>query len=494
VAYLDDVTLGGTTDVVCREVERIRTEGRALGVELNDSKCEIISSSPLTTPPDGLENFKWIADDHAVLLGSPLLAGAAVSSTLQERVNVLQVMASRLSHMQAHDALVILRHSLSLPSMLHILRTARCVDHPLLRTFDEQLRQCLSEILNVSLDDKRWLQASLPIKAGGLGIRRAEQVAPSAFLASYAATEHLVLAMLPANLQHVAGQGVADALRSWQNQATDTQPTGDGAKVQRNWDAAAIERDKQQLLEHAQDAQTMARLRAVMSSHSGDWLAAPPISSVGLRMDNTTVRVAAALRLGAPICAPHVCICGSSVDARGTHGLSCTRSAGRALRHNLLNDIIHRALNRAQVAATREPSGLITGSGLRPDGVTTVPWKRGKCLAWDATVPDTLASSHVQDCALTVGAAATSAAAVKRQKYAALDQSHIVVPVAVETLGAWHSDSMQFIVELGHRLSAVTCDRKETAYLFQRLSVAIQRGNATSCLGSLARDSDSASA
>ena len=40
------------------------------------------------------------------------------------------------------------------------------------------------DIVNVHLGDVSWLQASHPVRAGGLGIRRTAQLAPSAFLAS----------------------------------------------------------------------------------------------------------------------------------------------------------------------------------------------------------------------------------------------------------------------------------------------------------------------
>jgi len=49
-----------------------------------------------------------------------------------------------------------------------------------------------------------------------------------------------------------------------------------------------------------------ARLLASCSSGSGDWLHALPISSVGLKMDNATVRISASLRLGAPVVRPHL--------------------------------------------------------------------------------------------------------------------------------------------------------------------------------------------
>ena len=84
-----------------------------------------------------------------------------------------------------------------------------------------------------------------------------------------------------------------------------------------------------------------------------------PISSLGLRMDNDTIRVAVGLRLGVPLCRPHTCVhCGSDVDAQGTHGLSCQYSQGRHFRHAAMNDIVHRSLVAAKIPARLEPSGL----------------------------------------------------------------------------------------------------------------------------------------
>jgi hypothetical protein len=150
-----------------------------------------------------------------------------------------------------------------------------------------------------------------------------------------------------------------------------------------------------------------------------------------------------------------------------------------------LNDTIYRALIRANIAAVKEPSGLLPGSGLRPDGATIIPWVRGKCLAWDATTPDTLAASHLATTRNCAGAAAAHAAALKEHKYSGLISTHFFVPVAVETLGPWNHEVLDFIRELGRRLTQVTEDPRETTFLLQRISVAVQTGNAASFEGSL---------
>ena len=43
--YMDDIALGGNIRNVARDVDHIRTEGKAIGLFLNNEKCEIISRS-----------------------------------------------------------------------------------------------------------------------------------------------------------------------------------------------------------------------------------------------------------------------------------------------------------------------------------------------------------------------------------------------------------------------------------------------------------------
>ena len=140
------------------------------------------------------------------------------------------------------------------------------------------------------------------------------------------------------------------------------------------------------LLENAPDALSRARLMATSAKESGAWVNALPISSLGLRMDDDTVRISVGLRLGTTLCRPHACLhCGADVNHLGTHGLSCVRSEGRHHRHAALNDIVHRALTAAHIPSRLEPSGIFRSDGKRPDGITVVPWKSGRLLVWDAT-------------------------------------------------------------------------------------------------------------
>jgi len=56
--------------------------------------------------------------------------------------------------------------------------------------------------------------------------------------------------------------------------------------------------------------------------------------------------------------------------------------------------------------------------------------------------------------------------------------SHTFVPVATETAGTWGQSAIELVQEIGKRITTVTEDTRETMFLFQRPSIALQKGNA----------------
>ena len=230
-----------------------------------------------------------------------------------------------------------------------------------------------------------------------------------------------------------------------------------------------------------------ARIVGAASCESGAWLNAVPCSSVGTLLDGDSVRIGVGLRLGTRLCVTHKCVCGMQVDERGTHGLSCKRSAGRIPRHSELNSIISRALTSAGFPSILEPPGMCRADSKRPDGLTLFPWKRGLSLSWDSTCADTLAPSSLAHSAMQAGSAACTAEKAKENKYAELEGKVIFVPLGFETIGAWGSTCLKTVKELGNLIKKKTGETRSGAFLMQRLSVAIQRGNAAAILGSAPR-------
>ena len=227
-----------------------------------------------------------------------------------------------------------------------------------------------------------------------------------------------------------------------------------------------------------------ARLLAASTKESGVWLHALPIASVGLRMDDDDVCIAAAIHLGAYLCHPHKCYhCGNDVDIHAIHGLSCLKSAGRSFQHTAINTIIQRALSAGNIPSRLEPSGLYRSDGKRPDEITIAPWERGRTLIWDATCIDTFAPSYIHTAVKEAGLVAEIAEIRKRKKYEALSAVHVFTPITVETSGVFGPETRCFLHKLASRMRPVTNEEKSHFYLTQQLSVAIQRGNALFILG-----------
>ena len=476
--YIDDGTLGGNVEVLQHDLEIVEREGTELGLNLNHCKSEVICVAPSVgnSIVSSLPGAQVVDPMNATLLGSPIGDLSSISSSLNEKIQLLKKMGERLQHLTTHDAILLLRHSFAIPKLLYCLRSSPCFLSPLLQSYDDLLKSIVSTITNThfSEDDPAWTQATLPVKFGGLGIRSAVLLAPSAFLASAAAAYDLVHLIIPPHFRSFSIPSVDDARALWSQGHDLSPPEGTVQQHQKAWDTIKVMGIADHLLENASDTRSRARLLAASTKEAGAWLSTLPISSLGLRMDDATIRVAIGLRLGSSLCRPHSCAhCGAEVDHLATHGLSCRWSEGRHHRHAALNDIIHRALTSAHIPSRLEPSGIFRSDGKRPDGITVVPWKSGKLLVWDATCPDTYAPSYASSATSEAGAVAAMAEERKISKYSNLNAAHSFTPVAVETSGVIGSQSLAFLRDLGQRLKRVTGEERSLCHLLQRVSVAI---------------------
>ena len=487
VWYLDDGTIGGVTEDDKHDLEVVVREGAALGLLLNERKSEVICEDTAARDSilSSIPGAQVIDPAFASLLQSPIGDTDSTSAAISRKTQLLRTMGERFQYVSAHDALLLLRNSLAIPKLLYLLRSSPCFLTPNLKDYDDVLRSIVGSVANTCLDDNAWSQASVPVKVGGLGIRSAVQLAPSTFLSSAAASLDLVHHILPPWFGSQEVPHVDSALTSWSLDQDHPPPVAPASHRQKVWDTIKVSATANDLLGNAPDALSRTRLLAASARESGAWLNALPISSLGLRMDDKTIRVSVGLRLGTTLCCRHTCHhCGAEVNHLGTHGLSCTRSEGRHHRHAALNEIVHRALTAAHIPSRLVTSGIFRSDGKRPDGITVVPWKGGRVLVWDATCPATFAPSYLSSAASDVGAVATAVEVRKRRKYSHLDQGHLFVLVAIKTAGVFGLETMDFIRELDRRLQLVYADHNSFAYLIQCLSVAVQRGNAASALGS----------
>jgi len=176
------------------DVQHLECQARSMDLQLNHHKCEIISKSAINQQiwsTQGLQ-FKITAVHEATLLGTPISACVAVDSALSAKRIDLELMIKRLNLIPSHAALYLLKNALAIPKLLCLLLTAPCFSSQELGRFDEVIRTALSSPLNLDLSATVWSQACLPVRWGGLGVRSAHQLAPSAFLASAAGAATLL--------------------------------------------------------------------------------------------------------------------------------------------------------------------------------------------------------------------------------------------------------------------------------------------------------------
>lgn len=393
----------------------------------------------------------------------------------------MSTLLERLHDLNHHIAFFILKHCFAIPKLTYILRTSCCFNfEPELNIMDNLIKSTMEQIINSHLVEQKWTISSLPVRFGGLGVRKITDVALPAFLSSVNSVTELVNMMLPQISDESVIANYSEALMKWSSIHDNRIPE---IRIhQKEWDLIAVDRIVKSLTLSSDEEK--ARYNASIVKESNAWLTVLPSRHIGTLLDNNTFRISVALRLGCELCIPHLCKCGSQVNSNGIHGLSCRKSAGRIPCHSEVNNILHRALQTANIPSKLEPPIFRDDGRKRADGVTLIQWSRGQMLVWDATIRDTLAPSYIHSSSIRAGNVARRAVTDKCLKYKkVMENNYFFLPFACETLGPWCTEARNFINQLGKMIYACTGEPRSTLYLTQRISIAIQRTNAARVMG-----------
>ena len=117
------------------------------------------------------------------------------------------------------------------------------------------------------MNDDQWLQASLPVRNGGLGIRNATKLAPSVFLASAASTRSLQDAILPQCFRALEDISQTQTMAIWKSLSSAEVLASRLQHVQKAWDELISSKIQTEILGTASDVNYKARLLAVASPH-----------------------------------------------------------------------------------------------------------------------------------------------------------------------------------------------------------------------------------
>ena len=86
---MDDVTLGGSQETVARDVQTVMKIGHDLGLDINPSKCELITHAGCVVTDPTLYSFQPASVWDAELLGAPLFPGTVLDKVWSRRCDDL---------------------------------------------------------------------------------------------------------------------------------------------------------------------------------------------------------------------------------------------------------------------------------------------------------------------------------------------------------------------------------------------------------------------
>ena len=204
--YLDDGTIAGNVQTVLSNYNNILKALSTHWLEVNPSKCELFLIKPKSEDCiKAFASFREIADgiqlvckDNLTLLGA-LIFPEAIDKVLESKLEDLKLMSSHLTKIDNHQALFLMRNCFGIPKLTYFLRSSPCLLQPKsLERYDQVIKKTLIKILNIQLNDQAWIQATLRISKGGLGLRPSSEVSLSAYLSSTTASASIVESLLPA--------------------------------------------------------------------------------------------------------------------------------------------------------------------------------------------------------------------------------------------------------------------------------------------------------
>ena len=82
-----------------------------------------------------------------------------------------------------------------------------------------------------------------------------------------------------------------------------------------------------------------------------------------------------------------------------------------------------------------------------------------------------------------MGSAAAGTEDKKVEKYSNLSDNYNFVPVGIETYGTYSPQGIKLVKQIGKKIQDAAGEKLSTFYLFQSISMAIQKGNEVCFMG-----------
>lgn len=416
--FLDDGVFVGPPGDVSTIVEWIRSHGPTMGLMLNTDKSAVFFfNSDLDHCLPFLTTRTHIS--RLMHLGACVGDERHVDRAMSLRANDVMHHASLvacLSPIDPHAGLVILRQCGSFAATASFARLHGSND-----AFEVVDSSCMEsfEQLSTAMTRLSALQATLPVRKGGVGLRRIQDHAEAALLASTSSAARLSLSLV-SRFPVITVPAPISAPE---------------APLQRVL-SAAIDQSRADLLDSLLDATGRARLSSLHAPTTGMFLTSHPDLLPHALLPESEFRTAIKLRLGLPL--SHTtnqcrqCFHASS-DAMGVHSLTCMSGGFRTRAHNALRNCLFGLASVGLLHPTKEwPCFANTGQRL-----DLVFFLRGRQQLCDVALTHSLLPQHVPAAASSPGGAATAYESVKRRTYASsLSSTQDLIPMVFDFFGA----------------------------------------------------------
>ena len=486
--YLDDGYIGSKVKEVISAFKIVRDVGESVGLHLRIEKCELFYPAGEPVKLDSFPSKVKLIKDGIEVIGAPIgsesFSNAFFNHQYTELKSLLQRLKDASSYLGTQSTFILLSKCISFCRMVFHARTV----HPsLLRThtdnYDKLVQDCFS-LLIPGLTEDQLIQCSLPIREGGLGLRRLSDHLLPAFISSAADAIKFM------NIEETSVEDYwsLKQLLDCYNAAANTKLTWKEINSQKLL-SASIDQFRLSEFSSTLVGTDKHRFRAIQGSLSSLWLSAVP--TFRNQLTSSEFETCVKLRLGCTIFKDQfTCnFCGGNraVDCRGHHALVCRGGGDRISRHNVIRDLLADICTEASISPgsiVTEKKHLLDDSGARPADVFIPAWNEGRGLCLDITVSSPLQSVYSSN--YTLGIAAIKAAENKDRKYKDKCTSKGIdfMPFSIESFGVMDERAEAFLNKVVTRLAT----RSELNFsivkadVFRRVSIALHRSVARSVL------------
>ena len=488
---MDDGSLFGKITDVLKAWNIIKEFGPSLGLEVNLSKCELLSSSnDAQVFADFEPELVKITDGNMSILGSAIGSKQHcenwVSSKLNDKLIILLNKIENLDHSQS--SFLLLLFCASFCKMVWYIRTippeliSVACDH-----FDSAVIHCFENLIGSGLSSLSLQQARLSTKFGGIGLRASTTHSAAAYISSFFMSKSLVESFIS---QRVPNRHITDAISRFNSLVhTDHCLVSSSCPSSQQDLSHHIDSECFHKLQVESNSLNKARLLACSMPHANAWIRALP--SQQNKFSCLEWSICMKRWLGMPIFnQDHLCsACHMhSMDVFGHHAAVCPTKGDRIRRHNVLRDIIYDFCSIASWGPKKETPHIFPSSSERPADIFVPNYSLGKDLVLDVAVTCPLQHKYYHSAAQSAGFACNTYAdevKIKNYQERVENEGCTYLPAVFESFGGFSQDVPDFLFKLSKGMSLRLNESKSTItkYMYENLSCALMKSIAR-CISS----------